>query len=972
MDGFRQEVLSVLLAEKLAGRGLVALPEIRIDLKAPDVLVRFSGLLLAIEGEVGDQLGAEQTAWRKARERVENGLADFALALVYPPDLRTLPSLDDVRTALEKATLRFCLCPPMEARWQEGTIDILAAVLQRVHESLVAEDLVQQAVLFLREGMEVLAQGILTVGVIPERIAVPLGIDPTQLAKNAEERRLAVARIGALILANALLFQEELARVDHRVKTVRQCLQATNPQEELSAVWQFILSDINYHAVFDIARQVLDTLPTSKRLDEALRACGQKVREVVRLRVATRHDLMGRVYHRLLGDIAKPLGTYYTSVAAATLLLSFALAPERWQRSWHDLEEMARWRIADFACGTGTLLMAALQALRDHFLWATALTGSRQELPLIRKKLLQALLEKGLWGLDVLQSAVHLTATTLALPLPEVTIKGMNLYALDFGMRDGEARLGSLDLLKGSAFFTLALRPVRLPRKGKGVTEPQPQKLVLPAEGFDLITMNPPFTRSTGGNLLFGSLPEKERRQLQQALQRLLREEKVSASVTAGLGSVFLALADRYLKEGGRLAFVLPKALLSGVEWRVSRSLLVNDYLVEAIIVSHDPDQWNFSENTALSEVLLVAKKINPPQNPHPKRRSVNYTLPVEPDAPKEEPSWVPISEATLCVNLWLNPRNAIEALLIAKQLEHLQSPTASLWLGNEKVGEVTVRLWNEMRELPHWMLPVAFAQSSLNEVLITLQRDHALRIGKEAQPLPLCPLRELGELGPQRRDIWDAFEPVDRPPGYPALWGIRAETMTTMFQQPNAYLAPLTKARKGRPLRDAQRLWEGAGRLLIAERMRLNTQRLPAVVLPEPVLSNMWWPLRLRQGVDTNAAEILALWLNSTLGILLLIGNRVETEGPWVTFKKENLHALPVLDVRRLTKRQKTALVAAFDRMKGQLLLPLSQLASDPVRREIDEAICKVLGLPDVSEVRQSLGQEPVLTLRPLRQRRL
>jgi hypothetical protein len=44
-------------------------------------------------------------------------------------------------------------------------------------------------------------------------------------------------------------------------------------------------------------------------------------------------------------------------------------------------------------------------------------------------------------------------------------------------------------------------------------------------------------------------------------------------------------------------------------------------------------------------------------------------------------------------------------------------------------------------------------------------------------------------------------------------------------------------------------------------------------------------------------------LWLNSTLGVLLLIANRVETMGAWTKFKKPTLSAMPVLDVRQLKK---------------------------------------------------------------------
>jgi len=59
----------------------------------------------------------------------------------------------------------------------------------------------------------------------------------------------------------------------------------------------------------------------------------------------------------------------------------------------------------------------------------------------------------------------------------------------------------------------------------------------------------------------------------------------------------------------GHLAFVLPKGLLSGVEWAKTRQLLADRYHLRALIVSHDPNRWNFSENTDLSEVLLIATR---------------------------------------------------------------------------------------------------------------------------------------------------------------------------------------------------------------------------------------------------------------------------------------------------------------------------------------------------------------------------
>jgi hypothetical protein len=73
----------------------------------------------------------------------------------------------------------------------------------------------------------------------------------------------------------------------------------------------------------------------------------------------------------------------------------------------------------------------------------------------------------------------------------------------------------------------------------------------------------PPFVRSVGGNLLFGSIPD-QRGEMQAELARRLRENDLSASSTAGLGSVFTAVADRHVKEGGRIALVLP----ADYDWR--------------------------------------------------------------------------------------------------------------------------------------------------------------------------------------------------------------------------------------------------------------------------------------------------------------------------------------------------------------------------------------------------------------------
>ena len=116
--------------------------------------------------------------------------------------------------------------------------------------------------------------------------------------------------------------------------------------------------------------------------------------------------------------------------------------------------------------------------------------------------------------------------------------------------------------------------------------------------------MNPPFARSVYGNLLFGSISDAgDRDELQRELSR--RTKKLGISATVGLGGPFVSLADKQIKPGGRIAFVLPVTLAMGEAWGATRKLIADRYHLEIVITSHEADRPNFSENTALRSFFL-------------------------------------------------------------------------------------------------------------------------------------------------------------------------------------------------------------------------------------------------------------------------------------------------------------------------------------------------------------------------------
>lgn len=285
--------------------------------------------------------------------------------------------------------------------------------------------------------------------------------------------------------------------------------------------------------------------------------------------------------------------------------------------------------------------------------------------------------------------------------------------------------------------------------------------------------------------------------------------------------------------------------------------------------------------------------------------------------------------------------------------------------LGDVKFGETVSVPWSSLRN-GLWMTGCAFAQADLLRAAYHLAKGNLYRPGTGMSgSITLCPLGELGTLGPDARDIHDGFSLARGKTAFSSFWSHDASVVTTLAQSPNRYLSPLHQAKKGRPLRQAEILWPRAGRLLIAERQRLNTQRLACIRLDASVLSNVWWPLALRQASEEDE-KALTLWLNSTLGLITVWAHREETEGAWVKFKKPLLSAMPVLDVRALTTAQRQELAGAYDRLCREPLLPFPQMAQDPVRKAIDEAIAQALGLPDYSVLRELLAREPIVCLRP------
>lgn len=932
----REEAVNTQLAILISKLGVTADAEtIHVHGKhRPDVLIRMLGLRVAIEGKFDDNPAAAKVVLQDARNRVASGIAHIACAVIYSDAVRAAPTTKIIEV-LNASALKFAIVSEThETEWFEGSPSEIMGALRRAQEALTKDDIVEQTAKALSLQLEAVSRLWIGQPGSCDRLSRILGI-VTPNGESAEKkaaRRDTAAKVSALVLANAYIFQEQLSRSDTRVDTLRTIDSGPDLVGATAKHWKWIWENINYVPIFQLGERVLNELPEGSHSTDAAKALLAEAQAICRQQAALRHDLMGRIYHWLLHE-AKYLGTYYTSVSAATLLLKLALSRE-WETDFTNPRELADFKIADLACGTGTLLMAAAQAVTDQYIQGR----SEKDLPLTEKDvsiLHQTLMQNMLYGYDVLPTALHLTASTLALLAPEVAFRHMNLFVMPMGIDHGQPRLGSLDFIGGSEIQTqFALDSSQLDTVRTGAAKSNYTNAKVPK--INLCVMNPPFVRSVGGNLLFGSLPD-DRGLLQKELKAQVRG--LSANITAGLGSAFVALADKNMAEGGRLAFVLPAALVSGEAWGPTRKLIAARYHLEMVISSHDADRPNFSENTDLSEVLFIARKRS-------KKEKADTTY----------------------ISLWRNPRSIHEALDYASRITHQDKPAALDGVGisgfrssERKLGEIFTAPVPQNEE--NWT-GALFAQTELARTCWQLQRGKVHVPGSQSPvEIALCRLDALGELGYDRRDIHDAFEISyeDLSP-YAAFWGHEAAKVSSIGQKPGAHLLARSVPAAGRKLKSASAVWAKAGNILLVERLRSNTHKVLAIGFEKQVLGNTWWSFSDHE-LTSDQRKALLLWLNSSLALLSFFGRRVVTEGAWMQMKKPAWSSMSVLDVRSLSSESLVTLGRAYDDISSRALSAIAKLGEDPVRKEIDDVLGTALGLPDLQLVRQFLAREPGLS---------
>jgi hypothetical protein len=934
MDRSHESVINDALATLFRDRaGLNASSETLRAGGRPDIIVRTLDGPVIIEVEFEPARTLDADALSRLGIEVDGQKVQITFALAIPEAIRTVPQ-QHLQTRLGT----------VEMRWQEWRSDgtsgpkingPFTTLARSVQQAVIPAADLDEAVSILDDGARHAGARLYSSPGTLSRISAVFGAPPGDEPAN----------MGALVMINAMVFQERLASINPDIRP----LESTREYGHISkailiGVWDSILDD-DYWPIFQMARDIASKL-TDIESSDVLDECARTAERLLAMGIVGRHDLAGRIFNRLVSD-RKFLAAFYTSIPAATLLAGLSLMPDRWPRvNWADLTELSKFRIIDPSCGTGTLLMAAHRQIVDNHRFAAGESQSMVELH-------KALMEEIVFGADVVQSAIHVTAATLAAMSPAVKFDQMNLHTLRLGVDEsGAIRLGSLDWLVASqlqSFFSTTEEQIGAKSGITGALIPRPS--------VDLVISNPPYTRrgSDSGHeesiARIFSLPEGDR-ESQEKIARRTSEllHGTPANQMAGHGSSFTVLADRLVKPGGRVALVLPVTSLAGESWEGIRSMLSSRYQIEFVVSSHDPELRSMSYDTHIAEILLVARRLK-----------------------EAEPS----AKRGIFVNLWRAPRVVTDALAILNAVD-TSSQGALHRSDGPPVGGVPLVIggeqWGELLDAPVDDGP--WTGGRWKRALVT-QHASAIRRGEfwtsdgthVLAQIKIVPLSDMLSIGPQDRQIrgslgvFDSYHGWDRMAQFPAIWRHQESVHKCLRAEPNAHLIPQAN-------HDYSLVWRQAGTLHFTRDIRYDSQRVASVRTQEKSLGiRAWFTMTIpsEDEVDKRRKEIAcALWVNSTLGLLLHADCANQAMQGRGTGSKGMLEDLPILDVRTLEAWQLDAAETIWHDFADREFKSFHCCAIDPARSELDTRIVhEMLGLNEdaeetVKQLRFLLANEP------------
>ncbi|WP_298017532.1 hypothetical protein [uncultured Parasphingopyxis sp.] len=923
--------------------------------KRPDILVTEFGVSpVVVENEVLPALTVEAEARDRLGEVLaENGRSILSSVAVRTPErLRNLSGqslTDELRSAKDIECALFTGTSPDAAErwpsegWLTGTIDDLSIIVQA---ATVPPSIVEEAADQLMTGVQQAAGQL--AGIEHKYEPALLKMAEALCQEDSEQTR----RMATTILANAFIFHETLAHGPGGLASIRNLEEMRGAgqltRSQVLHEWRAILK-VNYWPIFDIACRIFDVIPSiiGNGLCNTLADTAIKL---VENSLTRSHDLTGAVFQKLIAD-RKFLAAYYTTPASAALMVGLALNRNHTPSGddWTDIESVEGLKVGDFACGTGTLLSTAYTRLGQYF----ELRGGDSEV------IHPAMMGSVLVGADVLPAAAHLTAAMLSGVHPQTTYTDSMIMTVSYGAQpDKTVALGSLDLLARQK----AMDAVSATGIGAKGAKEKNVFVDVADKSFDLVIMNPPFTRPTGQeaskvgvpNPMFAAFAadKDEQKEMKRAFDKLLKslDGDHCYDGQAGEASGFIELGHRKLASGGTLGLITPLSLMSGEAWDKSRKRLAEGYedVIVLSITGTQSRETSFSADTGMAEALTVAKRRE--DDSTDVRPATYIVLNDRPSSPLD-------GYATA---------KSIKRLIEGGAINKIDDPPhggSPIMIGADKVGEAIEAplpsddTWDICR-----VADLSLAQSAwrlITEKSLWLPgMPQAL-----ADALPLAEVRDMiAQIGPYHADInWNGaggkirgpfkVEPTTKPASvtYPILWSHNADRERSLCFEADkeGRVRPGKNAEEKAIILDkVNEVMASASHLHFNQNFQFNSQVTAMQYCARRTIGGRAW-LSLRFASSEEEAAI-ALWGNSSIGLLLHWWQANKQQKGRGNMGKEALANMTMLDPAQLTEKQLADSAALLQERADIPMRPLHEIDVDNTRTALDAAfLIDILGLP-------------------------
>ena len=764
--------------------------------------------------------------------------------------------------------------------------------------------------------------------------------------------------------------------------------------KNLRAAWKVILRH-DYLPIFQAPLALIKKLPRNQNIKSAL----NRLLRTAAAQASTLNELgfdhSGPLYHKVLGS-ARADGAFYTKPVSAYLLAKLAF--DETFCDWSDAAAVRKLKIIDPACGTGTLLMAALKVIKEQ-------AKKHQGLDEIQTAALhKVLVEHSMHGFDINHHAVQLAACNLTIGAPGAAYQQMHLRRLNYGAQPGgEVNHGALEFLLGGGVQTTIIK------HEVGGEDVETKTVTVDLPEVNAVIFNPPFTDISKSAANMSPAAKKAMDARLAEIKKYLVVNDPAAATAIGrmsVGPFFTPMTNKLLSPArGTMAKVIPATACTSANGVDERKYIAANFHIDYVITSHDPTtapggvkNCAFSANTGIHECLLIGRRrqfgdktatnrINPSTGLKPgatvleddatvlkddstvAEHARHFSSPNQPPSSTTESSSNAMQSSASTIQPFSSaaqtpsspvapaaPTRFIQLTKFPADTAAVDKLIAAVRAGDP--GDYTETAWRPEAVAAGDWTPVQWCNPDLAYAAADMDNLPNCKAAADVCPAAYLPQAFRGDFN------YDAKAIVTS--GGNAFCSVSEKLLRCIATAPthNATLKPTKQ-------KHAEQIKAKESHLLIPERFGTTANQLLAIYSEPPAFGSACFAMGVG---DEDTAKAYAAFMNSSFGILQML-NRRTSKMTYPSFEVGHLETLRLPDPAAANLQP---LLDAFEKVKDKPLQRLAECDTDPFRKMLDYAAADAIARDanhakelraQTDRWRDLLAREPTITGKPYTQ---